>query len=55
MNVLESIMHYRWNAFAWDESRPTITAKSNNARIEPSNDFTEVYIFICAQSEFTIS
>jgi len=34
-------MHYWWNAFALDPRRPTITAK-NGARIEPSNDFTEV-------------
>ena len=36
-------MHYGWNYFARDTSRPTITAKNGGDRIEPSNDFTEVY------------
>ncbi len=36
-------MHYWWNAFALDNTRPTITAK-NGARIVPSNDFTKVNV-----------
>lgn len=35
-------MHYSWNAFAKDGSKPTITAKYGDARIEPSKDLTEV-------------
>ena len=34
-------MHYSWNEFALDKSKPTITAK-NGQKIEPSKDFTEV-------------
>jgi len=39
--IKESIMHYSWNAFALDTSKPTISAK-NGAKIKPSDDFTEV-------------
>ncbi len=34
-------MHYKWNTFALDRSKPTITAK-NGQKIEPSKDLTEV-------------
>ena len=43
-------MHYGWNAFARDDTRPTITAKNGGARIMPSNDFTEVNVSL--QSQF---
>ncbi len=36
-------MHYWWNAFALDDTKPTITSK-NGDKIMPSDDFTEVII-----------
>lgn len=35
-------MHYRWNAYAVDGTRPTLSDKNGGPRIEPSKDFTEV-------------
>ena len=37
-------MQYWWNAFALDSRRPTITARNSSAKIEPSDDFTEVNV-----------
>lgn len=40
----ESLMHYRWNDFAQDETKPTITAK-DGSYIESSEDFSRVSCF----------
>ena len=40
--IIESIMHYPWNMFAVDDTKPTITAKDGVTNIVPSDDFTEV-------------
>ncbi len=36
-------MHYEWNAFAIDTTKPTITAK-DGSKIEKSEDFSRVNI-----------
>jgi len=35
-------MHYPWNMFAVDDTKPTITTKDGVTNIVPSDDFTEV-------------
>jgi len=41
-NRIDSIMHYPWNVFALDDTKPTITTKDWVTNIVPSDDFTEV-------------
>ena len=37
-------MHYGWDAFAQDSSKPTLTDKNGN-KVGPSDDFTLVKYF----------
>ena len=45
-HLKESIMHYGWNAFAKDRSKPTIISKVGKNNIEPSDDLTLVLLFL---------
>ena len=43
LTITESIMHYEWNEFAIDDSKPTITAK-DGSNITRNEDFSRVNI-----------
>lgn len=45
-------MHYNWNHFAVDETKPTVTDKNGN-KVGTSEDFTLVQYFFLPLSQYT--